>query len=141
MKPVERILPGAEERRYLMRREAMTRSELVDLGCTETELRTWPRPRAVHGYVLESNGTQRRLTHIVLHSPTGLEYGYGGLGPADLARSILVDFFELHHAPDELPVSYQQFKRAFIEPADHGAERLEIAGAAIADWVRSQPPA
>jgi hypothetical protein len=140
MNPVEMIPAGAEERRYLMRRETMTPSELVDLGCTETERRTWPRPRAVRGYVLEPNGVQRPLTHIVLHSPTGLEYGYGGLGPADLARSILVDLFDLHHAPDELPVSYQQFKSAFIEPADHAAERLEIPGAAIAAWVRTQPP-
>jgi len=29
------------------------------------------------------------LPHIVHHSPTGLEWGYGGSGPADLALSIL----------------------------------------------------
>jgi hypothetical protein len=27
--------------------------------------------------------------HVVKHSPTGIEWGYGGSGPADLALSIL----------------------------------------------------
>lgn len=31
------------------------------------------------------------LRHHVKHSPTGLEWGYGGSGPADLARSILIE--------------------------------------------------
>lgn len=29
---------------------------------------------------------------VVLHSPDGYEYGYGGSGPADLALNILNDF-------------------------------------------------
>lgn len=33
------------------------------------------------------------LPHVVVHSPTGFECGYGGSGPADLALAILVDFF------------------------------------------------
>lgn len=31
------------------------------------------------------------LTHHVRHSPTGFEWGYGGSGPADTARCILLD--------------------------------------------------
>jgi hypothetical protein len=31
------------------------------------------------------------LAHIVRHSPTGMTWGYGGSGPADLARSLLID--------------------------------------------------
>jgi hypothetical protein len=31
------------------------------------------------------------LQHVVRHSPTGFECGYGGSGPADLARSLLID--------------------------------------------------
>lgn len=34
---------------------------------------------------------QRRLEHHVRHSPDGFAWGYGGSGPADLARSILID--------------------------------------------------
>lgn len=33
------------------------------------------------------------LKHIVRHSPTGFEWGYGGSGPADLALSILTNAF------------------------------------------------
>ena len=31
------------------------------------------------------------LRHIVRHSPTGMEWGYSGSGPADLALSLLTD--------------------------------------------------
>jgi hypothetical protein len=34
----------------------------------------------------------RPLEHVVRHSPSGIEWGYGGSGPADLARSILFAF-------------------------------------------------
>lgn len=36
-------------------------------------------------------GTREPLRHIVKHSPTGMEWGYSGSGPADLARSLLID--------------------------------------------------
>ncbi len=32
------------------------------------------------------------VPHAVRHSPTGVEWGYGGSGPADLARSVLLRF-------------------------------------------------
>lgn len=37
------------------------------------------------------DGTRRPLRHVCRHSPDGFEWGYGGSGPADLARSILVE--------------------------------------------------
>lgn len=40
------------------------------------------------------DGYRRPLRHVVYHSPTGLEWGYGGSGPADTALSILADYFE-----------------------------------------------
>jgi hypothetical protein len=33
------------------------------------------------------------LHHVSFHSPDGFEWGYGGSGPADLALSILADFY------------------------------------------------
>ena len=33
------------------------------------------------------------VAHVVWHSPTGLEYWYGGSGPADLALSLLALWF------------------------------------------------
>ena len=56
-------------------------------------------------------GNQRRtLEHRVRHSPTGVEWGYGGSGPADLARSILWDHLGMEPSPD----LYQAFKSAFV---------------------------
>jgi hypothetical protein len=36
---------------------------------------------------------ERDLIHVVIHSPAGFNWGYGGSGPADLALSILADYF------------------------------------------------
>jgi hypothetical protein len=119
MKAEASVPEGAETRRYLVRRDA-------------------PWPAAVHAHVVEPGGAERPLVHVVHHSPDGFQYGYGGSGPADLARSILVDFFDLHGAPDQLPVSYQRFKWQFVATADSDANSFEIAGAAIAAWVRRE---
>lgn len=41
--------------------------------------------------VREDGQPTRLLRHVVRHSPTGFAWGYAGSGPADLARSLLVD--------------------------------------------------
>lgn len=41
--------------------------------------------------VEDGQGFPSVLRHLVRHSPAGLNWGYGGSGPADLARSLLVD--------------------------------------------------
>lgn len=72
-------------------------------------------------YVVEPSGT-RGLPHVVRHSPTGFEWGYGGSGPADLARSILIDA-----AGGILAEGlYQEFKREFVAslPYDGGTISL-----------------
>lgn len=48
-------------------------------------------PDGVAVVVTREDGTQANLRRVVLHSPTGFEWGYGGSGPADLALSILAD--------------------------------------------------
>ena len=53
----------------------------------------------------------RPLRHLVRHSPTGFEWGYGGSGPADTARSILADHLG-HPVP---PAVYQRFKAAVVQ--------------------------
>lgn len=46
----------------------------------------------VHDIVEASGcGIVYRLPHLMRHSPDGFECGYGGSGPADLARSIVGD--------------------------------------------------
>lgn len=51
------------------------------------------------------------LRHLVHHSPTGMEWGYGGSGPSDLARSIVGDLLGTHD-PD--PAIYQRVKWALV---------------------------
>ena len=44
-------------------------------------------------HVEYDNGETEGLLQVVFHSPTGLEYGYGGSGPADMALTILANFY------------------------------------------------
>jgi len=66
------------------------------------------------------------------HSPTGLEWGYQGSGPAELARAILT-----HHNRGEpvAPTVYQHFKA--IGPATWKADRWTIATSDIDDALRA----
>lgn len=45
-----------------------------------------------HGVRVELvDGSTVPLRHVVKHSPTGFSWGYGGSGPAELARCVLLD--------------------------------------------------
>jgi len=49
---------------------------------------------SVHCAVFDAGtGASYPLKHVVYHSPTGFEIGSDGSGPADLALSILTDYF------------------------------------------------
>jgi|WetSurMetagenome_2_1015567.scaffolds.fasta_scaffold199575_2 hypothetical protein len=110
-------------------------------------------PRQV--FVNDGKGNVYPLPHVKKHSPDGFQWGYGGSGPADLALSILSDYFtekvnwmndmsrffgrglqsekersdEVKRAAERL---YQAFKWAFISPA---GEKLEIDEEQIGAWV------
>ena len=49
------------------------------------------------------------------HSPTGVEWGYAGSGPAELARAVLLRVFGEDDARMRHPRCYQRFKRDVIE--------------------------
>lgn len=58
---------------------------------------------------------ERKLKHLIRHSPSGLEWGYEGSGPADLAFSLLIDHFgggDIGLIKAE-PI-YQEFKRRVV---------------------------
>jgi hypothetical protein len=68
---------------------------------TDTHTATTADPDVVyHGRQTERGGVVHletpdgrvlgRLRHVVWHSPAGMNWGYGGSGPADCARSILI---------------------------------------------------
>ena len=70
---------------------------------------------------------------IVLHSPTGFEWGYGGSGPADLALNIL---YAVTGNKELALRHYQEFKWAFIAgmPKEGGTIRRED----ILAWLKER---
>lgn len=84
------------------------------------------------------DGQLTPLRHRLHHSPSGMEWGYAGSGPADLARSMLADYLQ---DPDPHPALYQQFKHDLIAPLDQEARRHRIEGATIAAWLADQQEA
>lgn len=57
---------------------------------------------------VDSHGVRTSLPHFVYQSPTGMDWGYSGSGPADLARSLLAHHLGGGVAPS--PGIYQTFK-------------------------------
>ncbi len=62
--------------------------------------------------LVREHGTVGALRHRVRHSPTGMNWGYGGSGPADLARSIVWDVL----GREPTAVEYQAVKWALVSP-------------------------
>lgn len=93
---------------------------------------TKPGPQEVVVFYADGSKVTHPLRHVVKHSPTGFQWGYGGSGPADLALSILHDCIL-----DTLLVEkhYQAFKREFIEPVDR---QLHIKESDILLWISEQ---
>ena len=82
------------------------------------------------------------LPHIVKHSPTGLAWGYGGSGPADLALSILADHFgegaghELLKRQDLKCLRfYQAFKKDFVIKWE---DCFMVSSKAVQNWIFTQ---
>ena len=78
------------------------------------------------------NGRQSPLPHLVHHSLSGFEWGYGGNGPADLARSIVGDVLGTT-TPD--PAIYQAFKWDFV--AKWGSQ-WEISLEEVKNWLKGR---
>jgi hypothetical protein len=81
----------------------------------------------------EIDGTAKAsVEHVIRHSPTGIEWGYAGSGPADLARSILLQF------TDEATANrmYQRFKAEVVAaiPIAGGV----IRAAEVRAWLAAQ---
>jgi hypothetical protein len=66
---------------------------------------------------------------IIRHSPTGFEWGYGGIGPADFALNIL----SVYIGEQEAKSFYQAFKFKFIATLPH--EGGTIKREDILDWI------
>lgn len=89
---------------------------------------------------IREGGATRSLKHIVRHSPTGLEWGYGGSGPSDTALSIMTDYFG--GWPDgarRATKNYMDFKWEFIASAPE--EGFEITSKQIDEWMEARADA
>lgn len=75
---------------------------------------------------------------IKFHSPTGMEFGYGGSGPSDLAFNICTQYANsnVEGFMDSVRQVYQDFKWEFI--AKMPWEGGTISGAAIREWLRER---
>lgn len=90
------------------------------------------------------------LHHVVRHSPTGMEWGYSGSGPADLALSILHDYLfragmalRVRSMPEAIPgrklrekladMLHQHFKADVVAQLPRQSWRL--TGAEVASWL------
>jgi hypothetical protein len=87
-------------------------------------------PAGARLVMVNTDEGQRLLYHRVRHSPTGFSWGYGGSGPADLARSILWDYLEA----EPKPACYQDFKFHYVA-GWLPSEGWELSGDAIRDWL------
>lgn len=67
-------------------------------------------------------GYSYELEHHVRHSPDGFAWGYGGSGPAELARCILIDYFGGDDAEERAEHLYQNFKMDVLAtfPSERG---------------------
>lgn len=70
------------------------------------------------------------LKHIIYHSPSGFAWGYGGSGPADTARSVLVDLVGFKVAD----TFYQHFKSSFL--AGSCEPEFAVTGSSIIEWLK-----
>jgi len=82
------------------------------------------------GCLLYVNG--HKVIHQVKHSPTGMEWGYSGSGPADTARSILMMVLPGNKVTNML---YQQFKWDFVAKWQ-GDKIKEIID--LGQWLKKQ---
>ena len=86
------------------------------------------------------SGTWYKLHHVIQHSPTGLEWGYGGSGPMDLATSILLHWLGHRRiSPDlmihSVPVSVlcQRFKWDVV--AKLQSDRWKLTDNQLSQWL------
>jgi hypothetical protein len=79
---------------------------------------------------IETNVPRR----IIEHSPTGMEWGYGGSGPADFALNILSIFIGEDAA--RYNGLYQLFKQEFVSPLPQAGGT--IPRQAIEKWLEVQ---
>lgn len=96
-----------------------------DAQTTTDDRRTYDGRRSsnARNLVISPNGDLDARTDLANHSPTGLEWGYGGSGPAQLALALLADQYADTVALDY----YQNFKTDVVAALDGDEWTLDAA--------------
>lgn len=78
------------------------------------------------------------LTHHVLHSPDGFNWGYSGSGPTELARCILIDHLGNggEKEMDAYPHVVRAFRESFLTPVPAGQPWV-LRSVDIDAWLRA----
>jgi len=95
-------------------------------------LRPEANPQDVVLYRCVDGTARASIAHVPRHSPTGVEWGYAGSGPADLARSILLAL------TDEVTAErlYQRFKTEVVARVPCAGGVLRAVD--VRRWIGSQ---
>ncbi len=104
---------------------------------TFQQIATMERLPAQDSFILErtSSGPRFNFPHaVVFHSPTGMEYGYGGSGPADTALNILIHFVNGRTAWR----LHQSFKFDLIARLN-SHQRHVLTSDTIRQWIQQHP--
>lgn len=72
------------------------------------------------------------IHHVVRHSPSGMEWGYAGSGPADAALSILHAIYP----PEFADQYYRDFKETFVTSWPQDKARIDVE-VDFETWERS----
>lgn len=104
---------------------------------------------AEHRVMVWTERSIKPLRHVSYHSPSGFGWGYRGSGPADLALSILANYFaesyvnrayifkmKVGQVPPQCISYHQSFKEQFIAPIVD--ETWQITSEQIDEWVAKQ---
>jgi hypothetical protein len=108
---------------------AFTNVAVAVEAAREVSTATGSHPDDVVLYREADGSAALSVPHVIRHSPSGPEWGYGGSGPADCARSILLVFADESTA-DAL---YQRFKADVI--ARVPPQGTTIRAAFVRDWL------
>jgi len=82
---------------------------------------------------VEENGGRRLLPHVRHHSPNGMEWGFAGSGPADLAHSILADALNVPSVSAQL---YQAFKFDVVSGLEETGFVIKISQ--VQEWLNKR---
>ena len=93
----------------------------------------------IKNYVLEDGKLlpYERLRHKERHSPTGMNWGYGGSGPSDMALSILWDIYLDNNCLDEdlIEKLYGVFVNDYVQ---YWGDNWQITEEEIKRWVKEK---